>query len=124
MARAFGFRQFRLLSFSSQRSGTITREYSQIISTSRWVKKVELYTSMLTCISQDGNVQCYKQRIQPLREELCVTPELTANASQKRIVRNNFGLKVVVEKVYVAQSKYVIGTASSIPPWKSSFYFS
>ena len=32
-----------------------TREYSQIISTSRWVKKVELYTSMLTCISQDGN---------------------------------------------------------------------
>ena len=32
-----------------------TREYSQIISTSRWAKKVELYTSMLTCISQDVN---------------------------------------------------------------------
>ena len=31
----------------------------------------------------------------------------------ERIVRNNFGLKVVVEKIYVAQSKYVIGTASS-----------
>ena len=55
MARALGFRQIRLLSFSSQRSRTITWEYNQIISTSRWVKKVELYTSMLTCISQDGN---------------------------------------------------------------------
>ena len=55
MARALGFRQIRLLSFSSQRSRTITREYSQIISSSRWVKKVELYTSMLTGISQDGN---------------------------------------------------------------------
>ena len=55
MARALGFRQIHLLSFSSQRSRTISREYSQIISTSRWVKKVELYTSMLTCISQDGN---------------------------------------------------------------------
>ena len=32
---------------------------------------------------------------------------------RERIVRNNFGLKVAVEKVYVAQSKYVIGTASS-----------
>ena len=31
---------------------------------------------------------------------------------RERIVRNNFGLKVVVEKIYVAQSKYVIGTAS------------
>ena len=31
---------------SSQRSWTITREYNQIISTSRWVKKVELYTSI------------------------------------------------------------------------------
>ena len=55
MARALGFRQIRSLSFSSQRSRTITPEYNQIISTSRWVKKVELYTSMLTCISQDGN---------------------------------------------------------------------
>ena len=55
MARALGFRQIRLLPFSSQRSRTITQEYSQIISTSKWVKKVELYTSMLTCISQDGN---------------------------------------------------------------------
>ena len=56
MARALGFRQIHLLSFSSQISRTVTREYSQIISTSsRWVKKVELYTSMLTCISQDGN---------------------------------------------------------------------
>ena len=55
MARALSFRQIRLLSFSSQKSRTISREYSQIISTSRWVKKVELYTSMLTCISQNGN---------------------------------------------------------------------
>lgn len=55
MARALSFRQIRLLSFSSQKSRTTSREYSQIISTSRWVKKVELYTSMLTCISQNGN---------------------------------------------------------------------
>ena len=55
MARALSFRQIRLLSFSPQKSRTISREYSQIISTSRWVKKVELYTSMLTCISQNGN---------------------------------------------------------------------
>ena len=33
---------------------------------------------------------------------------------RERIVRNNFGLKLVVEKVYVEQSKYVIGTASSV----------
>ena len=45
MARALSFRQIHLPSFSSQRSRTITREYSQIISTSRWAKKVELYTS-------------------------------------------------------------------------------
>ena len=31
----------------------------------------------------------------------------------ERIVRNNSGLKVVVEKAYVTQSKYVIGAASS-----------
>ena len=55
MARALSFRQIHLPSFSSQRSRTIAREYSQIISTSRWAKKVELYTSMLTCISQDVN---------------------------------------------------------------------
>ena len=54
MARALGFRQIRLLSFSSQRTIS-TREYSQIISTSRWVKKVELYTCMLTGISQHCN---------------------------------------------------------------------
>ena len=36
---------------------TISRECSQIISTSRWVKKVEVFTSMLTCISYDGNDQ-------------------------------------------------------------------
>ena len=41
--------------FLSKIEDDFSRVYSQIISTSRWVKKVELYTSMLTCISQDGN---------------------------------------------------------------------
>ena len=54
MARALGFRQIHLRSFSSQRSRTITREYSQIISTSRWVKRVELYTSIYVDLYLSG----------------------------------------------------------------------
>ena len=61
----------------------ITRDYSQIISTSsRWVKKVELYyTSMLTCISQDGIDHMYRQRIQPFNTALPQL-EFTADASE------------------------------------------
>ena len=51
---ALCFRQIHLLSFSSQRSRTITREYSQIISTSRWVKRVELYTSIYVDLYLSG----------------------------------------------------------------------
>ena len=70
-------------SFSSRRWGRITQEYSQIISTSsRWVKKVELYyTSMLTCISQDGIDHMYRQRIQPFNTALPQL-EFTADASE------------------------------------------
>ena len=69
--RALGFRQIHLLSFSSQRSRTISREYSQIISTSRWVKKVELYTSRDRGFSNSTCLTC-----------LTCTPGLTANASK------------------------------------------
>ena len=75
MVRALSIRQIRLLSFSSQKLRTISKfhtltvcnripfsaghgiakiliiDFCQIISTSRWVKKVDVLTSMLTCIS-------------------------------------------------------------------------
>ena len=95
--QVLGFRQIRLLSFSSQRSRTITREYNQIISTSRWIKKVELYTSMLTCISHDGNDLLYQRhRIQPFN--LPYLPYLYSGANSKclweRIVKKDFGLQL------------------------------
>ena len=70
MARALGFRQIRLLSFSSQRSRTITREYSQIISTSRWVKKVELYgNDLLILETEDSTIQPALLALLVLRSE-------------------------------------------------------
>ena len=83
MARALGFRQIRLLSFSSQRTIS-TREYSQIISTSRWVKKVELYLS--------GWQQPINTRDRGFNHSICLicltsTPELTANASESVLWR-------------------------------------
>ena len=97
MARSLGFRQIYLLSFSSQRSRTITWEYNQIISTSRWIKKVELYTSMLTCISHDGNDLLYQRhRIQPFN--LPYLPHLYSGVKSKclweRIVQKDFGVQV------------------------------
>ena len=77
-------------SFSSRRWGRITQEYSQIISTSsRWVKKVELYyTSMLTCIAQDMHWPILETEDSTIQH--CLTPA-RVNIKYLCIARNDVG---------------------------------
>ena len=100
---------------------TIIREYSQIISTSRWVRKVELCYNICWPVFLRmalTNTLRLWQRTQPFNTALLLSKQPIPRWEHIVTMKTDFGLKVVTEKSLLHMHKVNMWSAQALTPWK------